>query len=232
MDGTAIAKPDIFDLDLEFMIIRRQGNRLHNRVFRLTEAHEFCLIPAIEAGGQHHIGFRFGFFGAFLLHQHHGGNTGHADGPFRRSDHFRACLRAVYADIPLAGRQGYGLCSSVGIENGVDTARRFPFCFTAIDPEGNKLIGYSICDDKEVSGLLEANKELFAEILSEEGIKAGDVRFFAADAAHLQESLQRTVQSREEGKTPDTLYKAAKAYIGYIQEISKQKGNTEYENQL
>lgn len=98
--------------------------------------------------------------------------------------------------------------------------------------EGNKLIGYSICDDKEVSGLLEANKELFAEILSEEGIKAGDVRFFAADAAHLQESLQRTVQSREEGKTPDTLYKAAKAYIGYIQEISKQKGNTEYENQL
>lgn len=95
-----------------------------------------------------------------------------------------------------------------------------------------KLSGYSICEDKQTKELLEQNQELFAELLFQEDLQAGDIRFLTGEGLNPEEFALRTARGREEGKTPDTLYKAAKAYIGYIQEISKQKGSSAYENQL
>lgn len=97
---------------------------------------------------------------------------------------------------------------------------------------GEKLSGYSICEDKQTKELLEQNQELFAELLSKEDLQAGDIRFLTGKGLNPEEFALRAAKGREEGKTPDALYKAAKAYIGYIQEISKQKGSSAYENQF
>ncbi len=99
------------------------------------------------------------------------------------------------------------------------------FCF-----EGERLAGYSICDDKEVCNLLSEQKELFINLLEKENVQAGDIRFLVGNELDLADFKVKAVKERMSGKTPDALYKAAKAYIGYIQEISMQKGSTEYED--
>jgi len=99
------------------------------------------------------------------------------------------------------------------------------FCF-----EGERLAGYSICDDKEVCSLLSEQKELFINLLEKENVQAGDIRFLTGNELDLADFAGKAVKERISGKTPDTLYKAAKAYIGYIQEISMQKGSAEYED--
>lgn len=101
------------------------------------------------------------------------------------------------------------------------------FCFV-----GEALSGYSISESSQTKELLEQQQTMFAELLAKEDLQAGDIRFLTGEGLNIEEFAFRTAKGREEGKTPDTLYKAAKAYIGYIQEISKQKGSTVYENQL
>lgn len=98
--------------------------------------------------------------------------------------------------------------------------------------EGKVLFGYSICDDGLTSALLEKNKKLFEEMLSKEDMQTGDIRFLSGSMPELADFAQKAAKGRKNGKTPDTLYKAAKVYIGYIQEISRQKGSIAYENQL
>ena len=94
------------------------------------------------------------------------------------------------------------------------------------------LSGYGICSEKEGSRLLEENRDRFQELLTEEGIEAGEIHFIEGKQLDLAEFSSKAEENRISGKGADMLYRAAKVYIGYIQEISKQKGNAEYENQL
>lgn len=88
---------------------------------------------------------------------------------------------------------------------------------------GEALSGYSISESRQTKALLEQQQERFAELLAKEDLQAGDIRFLTGEGLDIEEFALKTAKGREEGRTPDTLYKAAKAYIGYIQEISNRK---------
>jgi len=94
------------------------------------------------------------------------------------------------------------------------------------------LTGYSISEREQTKELLEQQQSVFAELLARDDLQAGDIRFLTGNGLNIEEFALKTAEGRNEGSTPDILYKAAKAYIGYIQEISRQKGSTVYENQL
>jgi hypothetical protein len=48
----------------------------------------------------------------------------------------------------------------------------------------------------------------------------------------LAEFSLKETDHRQTGDDSKTLYWAAKAFIGYVQETGRQKGNINYENQL
>lgn len=83
------------------------------------------------------------------------------------------------------------------------------------------LSGYSICSKKQGTEIMSGNRELFETRLLKENIMAGDIHFITGENLNLQEFSLKLSKDRILGQTPDTLYKAAKAYIGFVQEISK-----------
>ena len=64
-------------------------------------------------------------------------------------------------------------------------------------------------------------KELLKKLLSKDGIEAGEIQFMTSDRQDLEEISLKVSKDRIKGQTPDVLYRAAKAYIGYIQQVSK-----------
>ena len=95
-------------------------------------------------------------------------------------------------------------------------------CKVAVSFE-TKEIGKNEAERRQTKALLEQQQERFAELLAKEDLQAGDIRFLTGEGLDIEEFASKTAKGREEGRTPDTLYKAAKAYIGYIQEISNRK---------
>ena len=87
------------------------------------------------------------------------------------------------------------------------------------------LSGYGICSSAEVGRILSESTELFKEYLAKEEIQAGDIHFITGENLNPEEFSAKESRDRIPGQTPDTLYRAAKAYIGFIQKISKQKGS-------
>ena len=87
------------------------------------------------------------------------------------------------------------------------------------------LSGYSICSSKAGSGLLAGNEETLRNFFDREGIKAGDIHFVSGTDLNLKEYSLKVSKDRVSGQTTDTLYKAAKVYIEFVQEISR-KGST------
>lgn len=101
------------------------------------------------------------------------------------------------------------------------------FCFR----EG-KLTGYSVSEKEEGRSLLAGNQERFVEYLAKEELEAGDIHFIANQKLDLTEISLKQGNGIEKGKAADGLYRAARAFIGYLQDISIEKGMTTYENQL
>lgn len=83
------------------------------------------------------------------------------------------------------------------------------------------LSGYSICSKKQGTEMMSGNRELFEKRLLKENISAGDIHFITGENLNLQDFSLKLSKDRISGQTPDALYKAAKAYIGFVQEISK-----------
>ena len=84
-----------------------------------------------------------------------------------------------------------------------------------------KLSGYGITGSEEGSRLLQANGEIFTELLAKEGIVAGDIRFMHKENPDLIDFTLKATKDRVSGQTSELLYKTAKAYIGFVQAISK-----------
>ena len=49
----------------------------------------------------------------------------------------------------------------------------------------------------------------------------GDIRFIVGENLNLAEFSEKMSRDRIPGQTSDTLYAAAKAYIGFVQKISE-----------
>lgn len=82
------------------------------------------------------------------------------------------------------------------------------------------LSGYGACSKAEGVRALRENSSLLEARLAKEEIIMGDVRFAESESLNLEEFSLRVSKDRQSGETPDILYRAAKAYIGYLQEIS------------
>lgn len=112
---------------------------------------------------------------------------------------------------------GRGECrASVSMETEFlgKTAAEFTFGKTGLS-------GYSACSRKEGVKALKENSAQLEERLAKEEIVMGDIRFVESEGLDLKEFSLRVSKDRQSGETPDILYRAAKAYIGYLQEISR-----------
>lgn len=93
-----------------------------------------------------------------------------------------------------------------------------------------KLSGFCICSSEEGNRLLNENKELLDEKLRQEQIQPGEIYFVKGDRLDLEEfSLKEAPDGKAENSSK-ILYRAAKAFIGYVQDTGIKKGNTAYEN--
>jgi hypothetical protein len=85
------------------------------------------------------------------------------------------------------------------------------------------LSGYSISSKKQGSELLTAQSHSFREKLKEDGLEAGDIRFLTGENLNLEEYSLKISKDRINGNTSDSLYKAARAYIGYVQDLVQER---------
>lgn len=92
------------------------------------------------------------------------------------------------------------------------------------------LDGFCICSTKEGTNLLNDEKPLLEEKLQKEEIRPGEIYFAAGENLELEEFSLRQSADRQQGQDAGILYRAARAFIGYIQETGIKKGNEEYEN--
>lgn len=95
-----------------------------------------------------------------------------------------------------------------------------------------KLSGFCICSSGEGSRLLKENEELLEEKLKQVQIQPGEIYFAKGEKLALTEFSLKETHDRQAGDNARTLYRAARAFIEYVQETSIKKGNTAYENQF
>lgn len=93
-----------------------------------------------------------------------------------------------------------------------------------------KLSGFCICSSKEGSDFLKENKHLFEQKLEEEQIHPGEIYFAKGEKLDLAEFSLKETHDRQTGDNSRALYRAARAFIGFVQETGIKKGNTAYEN--
>lgn len=85
--------------------------------------------------------------------------------------------------------------------------------------------GFCISDTREGCRLLKDNKGLFEEKLSGEQIGTGEIYFAVGENLDLADFTLKETGNRRSGNDSQMLYRTAKAFIGYIQEIEMEKGN-------
>lgn len=105
------------------------------------------------------------------------------------------------------------------------TAAEFSF-------QEGKLGGYSVSEKEEGRKLLSENQEKLMQYLEKEELKAGDIHFITNRNLDLTEFSIKEVNGMEKGRAAGEFYRAARAFIGYLQDISTEKGMTTHENQL
>ena len=86
--------------------------------------------------------------------------------------------------------------------------------------------GYGICSSEQGSRRMTENADRLRALLTEEGLEMGDVRFITGENPDIAEYMLKTEKDRISGQTVDQLYRTAKAYIGFVQEIDR-KGSME-----
>lgn len=87
------------------------------------------------------------------------------------------------------------------------------------------LSGFCISDTREGCRLLKDNKGLFEEKLSGEQIGMGEIYFAVGENLDLADFTLKETENRRSGNDSQMLYRTAKAFIGYVQEIEMEKGN-------
>jgi len=92
--------------------------------------------------------------------------------------------------------------------------------------------GLCICSKEEGLELLRGGRKVLESRLSDERIGFNEIYFAVSQTLNLEEFSLKQSQGRQQGTDTATLYKSARAFIGYVQEIGMKKGNTEYEDQF
>ncbi|MGN0364392.1 MAG: DUF6240 domain-containing protein [Suilimivivens sp.] len=96
--------------------------------------------------------------------------------------------------------------------------------------EDQGLTGFCISSSNQWTQLLKENKELFEKKLEEEQVPMGEIYFAAGEKLDLTEFSLKESDNRQTLGNSGMLYRAARAFIGYVQETGIKKGNTAYED--
>ncbi len=88
------------------------------------------------------------------------------------------------------------------------------------------LSGLCICSKEAGTGLLKDNQEFLQGQLKKDGITAGDIYFTTGEKLNLTEFSLKASAERRTGDDSGLLYKAAKAFIGFVQETGIEKGRS------
>ncbi len=80
------------------------------------------------------------------------------------------------------------------------------------------LSGFCICNTREGCKLLRDGQELFEEKLRDEEIQTGEIYFAVGENLSLKDFSLKESAKRQEGKDSQVLYRAARAFIEYVQE--------------
>ena len=94
----------------------------------------------------------------------------------------------------------------------------------------DKLTGFCMNDAAEGTELLKENQDRFAARLSQEKIEVGSIYFVTNEKLDLMDFSMKETKGRQGNGEAGVLYKAARAFIGFTQEIAIMKGSGEYEN--
>ena len=92
------------------------------------------------------------------------------------------------------------------------------------------LQGFCICSSKSGMEFLKGEKALLESKLQDEEINAGEIYFATGENLDLTEFSLKQSTGRSQGHNAKALYRAARAFIGYIQETGIKKGSIENEN--
>lgn len=80
------------------------------------------------------------------------------------------------------------------------------------------LSGFCICNNRAGCEFLRNGRELFEEKLSNEKIQAGEIYFAVGENLSLKDFSLKESANRQEGNDSQILYRAARAFIEYVQE--------------
>lgn len=99
---------------------------------------------------------------------------------------------------------------------------------------GQGLEGFCICSREEGTGLLKENQGLLEDRLRQEELQAGSIYFatgenldlaeFSVKEASLRENISGENAAEQKSDDSGLLYRAARAFIGYVQEMSMEQG--------
>lgn len=94
------------------------------------------------------------------------------------------------------------------------------------------LNGYCTSTREEGSYILERNKALFENEITETGMKVDKIYFTRSRELNLKDFTLKQTKDRVNHSEISTkeLYKTAKVFVGFIQKVSMKKGNNSYEN--
>ena len=96
--------------------------------------------------------------------------------------------------------------------------------------EKQELSGFCICSTNEGTEFLKTNQEAFTTRLKKEEIETGNVYFITGEKLDLEEFSLKQTKGRKSTGDAQLLYRTARAFIGFTQEIGSRKGNGDYEN--
>ena len=92
--------------------------------------------------------------------------------------------------------------------------------------------GFCICTSKEATDMLKSSADALTDRLTKEEIRTGEIYFAAGESLNPEEISLRESKDRKQADGSKELYKTAKAFIGFVQEIGRKKGSEGYENQF
>ena len=85
------------------------------------------------------------------------------------------------------------------------------------------LTGFCICSTREGTGLLKEKSALLKDKLSRAQIQPGELYFLTSETLNLADFSLKESNGRQPGDDSRLLYKAAKAFIEYVQDTAQRK---------
>lgn len=101
-----------------------------------------------------------------------------------------------------------------------------------LKPSDKGILGFCICTSDQVTELFRSNTDVLTDAMAREGIRAEKIYFATAESLDTEDISLKASKERKAAEGSKELYRAAKAFIGFVQKMGIKKGSREYEDQF